>query len=136
LIYKELAYKIIGCAMEVHKALGPGFLEAVYEEALKVELSFQGINFESQKQFPITYRGQEIKQFYCDLVVENKIILELKALKQLGDIERAQVINYLKVTGLQLGILINFGAKSLISERIVLSKNNKRNSRNSRLQQE
>ncbi|MCF7921576.1 MAG: GxxExxY protein [Candidatus Marinimicrobia bacterium] len=111
--------------MEVHKALGPGFLESVYEEALKVELGFQGINFESQKQFPITYRGQEIKQFSCDLVVENKIILELKALKQLGDIERAQVINYLKVTGLQLGILMNFGEKSLVSERLVSTTQNK-----------
>lgn len=125
MIYKELAYKIVGCAMEVHKALGPGFLESVYEEALKVELGFQGINFESQKQFPITYRGQEIKQFSCDLVVENKIILELKALKQLGDIERAQVINYLKVTGLQLGILMNFGEKSLVSERLVSTTQNK-----------
>ncbi len=116
--------------MEVHKALGQGFLESVYEEALKVELSFQGLNFESQKKFPIAYRGQEIKQFYCDLVVEEKIILELKAVRQLGDIERAQVINYLKATGLELALLINFGEKSLISESVVLSKNNKRNSRN------
>ncbi len=110
--------------MEVHKALGPGFLESVYEEALKVELSFKGINFESQKEYPITYRGQEIKKFYCDLVVENKIILELKAIRQLGDIERAQVINYLKVTGLQLGILMNFGEKSLVSERLVSTTQN------------
>lgn len=124
MIHKELAYKIVGCAMEVHKTLGPGFLESVYEEALKVELSFHGINFESQKEFPITYRGQEIKKFYCDLVVEKKIVLELKAVKQLGDIERAQVINYLKVTGLQLGILINFGEKSLASERLVVTNKN------------
>lgn len=119
LIHKELAYKIVGCAMEVHKTLGPGFLESVYEEALKLEMGTKGIIFESQKKYPVIYMGQEIKKFYCDLVVENKIIVELKAVKKLGDIERAQVINYLKVTGLQLGILMNFGEKSLISERLV-----------------
>lgn len=119
LIHKELAYKIVGCAMEVHKTLGPGFLESVYEEALKLEMGTKGIIFESQKEYPVIYMGQEIKKFYCDLVVENKIIVELKAVKKLGDIERAQVINYLKVTGLQLGILMNFGEKSLISERLV-----------------
>jgi len=111
--------------MEVHKTLGPGFLESVYEEALKVELGFKGIRFDSQKEYLITYRGQEIKKFYCDLVVEHKIIIELKAIKKLGDIERAQLINYLKVTGLQLGLLMNFGEKSLVSERIVLTTKNK-----------
>ena len=122
LIYKELAYKIVGCAMKVHKILGPGFLESVYEAALKLELAAQGILFEAQKEHPVIYMGQEIKKFYCDLVVENKIIIELKAVRKLGDIERAQVINYLKVTGLQLGILINFGEKSLVSERLVSTK--------------
>ncbi len=124
LIYKELAYKIVGCAMAVHKALGPGFIESVYEAALKVELTAQRISFEAQKEYSVFYRGQEIKKFYCDLVVENKIILELKAVRKLGDIERAQVINYLKVTHLQLGLLINFGEKSLVSERLVSTKQN------------
>ena len=122
LIYKELAYKIVGCAMKVHKTLGPGFIESVYETALKLELATQGIFFESQKEYPVIYLGQEIKKFYCDLVVENKIIVELKAVRKLGDIERAQVINYLKVTELQLGILINFGEKSLVSERLISTK--------------
>ena len=119
LIYKDLAYKIVGCAMTVHKVLGPGFIESVYEAALKLELAAQGISFESQKEYSVFYRGREIKKFYCDLVVENKIILELKAVRKLGDIERAQVINYLKVTHLQLGLLINFGEKSLVSERLI-----------------
>lgn len=130
LLYKELAYSIVGCALQVHKTLGSGFLESVYEEALKVELKFNGIHFESQKWFPITYRGQEIKTFYCDLVIEDKVIVELKAIKKLGDIERAQAINYLKVTGLQLALLMNFGETSFVSERLVLSNNNKRNVRN------
>ncbi len=119
LIYKDLAYKIVGCAMKVHKTLGPGFVESVYEAALKLEFTSQGIKFESQKEYPVIYMGQEIKKFYCDIVIENKIVIELKAIRKLGDIERAQVINYLKVTGLQLGILMNFGEKSLISERLV-----------------
>jgi len=119
LIYKELSYNIIGCAMEVHKTLGPGFLESVYEEALKLELGIKGISFESQKEYPVKYRGQEIKKFYCDIVVEDKIILELKAVRQLDNIDRVQIINYLKVTELQLGLLINFGEKSLVSERLV-----------------
>lgn len=122
LIYKDLAYRIVGCAMKVHRTLGPGFLESVYEAALKLEFSAQGINFEAQKEYPVTYLGQEIKKFYCDLVVENTIVVELKAVRKLGDIERAQVINYLKVTELQLGILVNFGEKSLVSERLVSTK--------------
>lgn len=124
LIHRELAYKVVGCAMEVHKNLGPGFIESVYEEAFKLELNANGISFESQKEYPVIYRGQEIKKFYCDLVVENKIIIELKAIKILGNIERAQLINYLKVTGLKLGLLMNFGEKSLVSERLVSTSQN------------
>lgn len=121
LLYKELAYKVIGCAMEVHKTLGPGFLESVYENAMIVELERQGLGFKSQVSYPIVYKDNHIKDFVCDLVVENKIIVELKAIKQLTDIERAQTINYLKVTRLQLGIVINFSRKSLEYERLVLT---------------
>ena len=121
LIHKELAFKIIGCAMEVHKTLGVGFLESVYENALKIELGLQNIIIESQKKYPVIYKGKIVKDFLCDLIVEDKVVLELKAIKQIGDIERAQVINYLKVTGHQLGLLINFGEKSLNYERIILT---------------
>ncbi len=122
LIHKELAYKIVGCAMEVHKTLGVGFVESVYENAMIEEFKRQNIQFEVQKQYQVVYKGKFIKDFYCDLIVEEKIIIELKAIKQLGNIERAQVINYLKVTGLELGLLINFGETSLKTERIILSK--------------
>ena len=121
LIHKELAFKIIGCAMEVHKTLGVGFLESVYENALKIELGLQNIIFESQKKYPVIYKGKIVKDFLCDLIVKYKFVLELKAIKQIGDIERAQVINYLKVTRHQLGLLINFGEKSLNYERIILT---------------
>ncbi len=122
LIHKDLAYKIIGCAMEVHKILGPGFKESVYEKALILEFDRRKIGYESQKQYPVIYKGVHIQEFICDLIVENKVVVELKSLKQIADIERAQVINYLKVTGLSLGLLINFGERSLKYERIVLTK--------------
>jgi GxxExxY protein len=119
-IDKDVTYNIIGCAMEVHKRLGNGFVESVYEEALKIELKYQGVGYEAQKKYPITYRDQVIKDFYCDLVVADKVVLEFKAIKQLGDVERAQIINYLKVTNLKVGLLINYGEKSLKYERFVL----------------
>lgn len=108
--------------MEVHKRLGPGFLESVYEEALLVELDIRGVERKSQVSFPVIYRDRHIKDFVCDLVVKNKVIVELKAVKKLTDIERAQAINYLKVTGLELALLINFGATSLEYERLILTR--------------
>ncbi|NHZ85261.1 MAG: GxxExxY protein [Planctomycetia bacterium] len=120
ILFKELSYNIIGCAMEVQKQLGVGFLESVYEEALKIELQSNQIPFESQKKYPVLYKDNIIKDFYCDLVIDNKIIIELKAINNIGNIERAQVLNYLKVTGLKLGIILNFGETSLKYERIVL----------------
>ncbi|NOZ75732.1 MAG: GxxExxY protein [FCB group bacterium] len=129
LIYKDLAYQVIGCAMEVHKTLGPGFLESVYEEAMKEELLLNEIPHETQVPFTVYYKGKALKDFVCDLVIDGKIIVELKAVKKLGAVERAQVINYLNVTGLQLGLLINFSDTSLKYERIIQTKNS-HNSRN------
>lgn len=120
LIHNELVYKIIGFAMEFHKTLGV-FLESVYENAIIFKMRLQHIIFQSQKKYPVNYKGKVIKDFICDLIVENKIVVELKAIKQLGDIERAQIINYLKVTGHQLGLIINFGEKSLNYKRIILT---------------
>lgn len=120
ILHKKLSYDIIGCAMEVHKQLGVGYLESVYEEAFKIELQLNKIPFESQKKYPVIYKNKFIKDFYCDLVMDNKIIIELKAIKNIGDIERAQVINYLKVTGIKLGMIINFGETSLKYERMLL----------------
>jgi GxxExxY protein len=119
-IYKELTYKIIGCAMEVHKSLGVGFLESVYEAALLIEFKKSNLPFESQVEFPVIYRNERIKSFICDLVVDKKVIIELKAIKQITALERAQILNYLKVTNLRIGLLINFGSNSLQYERIIL----------------
>ena len=121
LIHNELVYKIIGFAMEFHKTLGVVFLESVYENAIIFKMRLQHIIFQSQKKYPVNYKGKMIKDFICDLIVENKIVVELKTIKQLGDIERAQIINYLKVTDHQLGLIINFGEKSLNYERIILT---------------
>ena len=81
LIHKELAFKIIGCAIEFHKTLGVGFLDSVYENALKIELGLQNIIIESQKKYPVIYKGKIVKDFLCDLIVKDKVVLELKAIK-------------------------------------------------------
>jgi GxxExxY protein len=113
LLFADLTYKIIGAALEVHKVLGPGFLEAVYEAALAVELQSLGLQFERQKVMDVYYKGMIIGQYKADLVIEGKVIVELKAQKSLTPVDEAQLINYLKATGLQVGLLFNFGAKSL-----------------------
>lgn len=116
---KELTKQIIGVAMEVHNHLGSGFPENVYEEAMVVEFELRGINFERQKSLDVLYKGVKVKQFICDLLVNGQVLVELKAIKNLTDIEMAQVLNYLKSTGLRLGLLFNFGAKSLEWKRII-----------------
>jgi len=120
LIYKEESYKIIGACMEVHKVLGPGFLEAVYQEALAIEFRRQGIPFEQEKVLSIVYKDIELeKKYNADFVCYSKIILETKAVKELCDNHRAQIINYLKATKMKLGLLVNFGEPSLKYERFV-----------------
>jgi GxxExxY protein len=115
-------YAVIGAAMEVHKQLGCGFLEAVYQEAMELELAARGIPFEAQVDIPIRYKGQVLKTFYrADFVCFDEIVVELKALTQIGTIEEAQVINYLKGTGFEIGLLLNFGRTSLQSKRYILT---------------
>ena len=120
LFHEELTYRIIGCAFEVHKELGPGFLESAYEAAIKIELKSSGIKVVSQQSFPLLYKGARIKDFICDLVVEEKVVVELKAISRITDIDRAQLLNYLKVSGIKVGLIINFGQTSLKHERLVL----------------
>lgn len=111
ILLKKEVYIIIGAAIEVHRELGPGFLEAVYQEAMEVELQLQGISFESQKLLPISYKGKLLrKEYIADLVCFDEIIVELKALERLSGKEESQLLNYLKVTGLRVGLLINFGS--------------------------
>ena len=120
LIYKEEAYKIIGAAMEVHRELGPGFLEAVYQEALELEFQKQNIPYEREKLLNIYYKGIKLKKHYsADFVCYDKIVVELKALSELNNDNAAQILNYLKTSELKLGLLLNFGAKSLQYKRLV-----------------
>jgi GxxExxY protein len=105
----ELSSKIIGAAIEVHKALGPGLLESAYEECLCHEQSLRGLSFESQKPLPILYKGKRLDCGYrLDIVVENAIILELKSCEKIEPIHKAQLLTYLKLSGLKLGLLLNF----------------------------
>jgi GxxExxY protein len=114
-------FAIIGAAMEVHKQLGCGFLEAVYQEALGLELSTRDIPFQSQVELPVFYKRIRLATFYkADFVCFESVIIEIKALAQIGGIEEAQVINYLKATGIRVGLLLNFGSRSLEYKRLVL----------------
>jgi GxxExxY protein len=116
----EQTFAIIGAAMNVHRALGSGFLEAVYQDALEVELNAKGIPYEREKVLPIVYRNRPLSTFYkADFVCFDSVIVELKALQQLSGTEEAQVINYLKASRLQKALLLNFGFKSLQHRRFV-----------------
>lgn len=117
---KELSDKLIGLALEVYKTLGSGFLEGVYQEALSIELEQSNLQFEQQKELSIKYKNRILnKKYYADFIVENKIILELKTVECIDNIHIAQVINYLKSTGLKVGYIINFGAAKFEFKRIV-----------------
>lgn len=118
--HKDLSHKIVGCAQRVHSAMGPGFPEAVYAKALLHELGKAGIPFESEKPVEVFYDGVVCGEFRMDLVADERIVVELKALQALNDEHVAQAISYLKAAGLRLAILINFGAKSLEAGRVVL----------------
>jgi len=120
MIYQKESYEIIGTAMEVHRELGCGFLEEVYQEAFERELQLRGIPYEREKILTITYKDQELKKKYkADFVCYDSIIVELKALSELTSEHSSQVINYLKCTGYKLGLLINFGEDSLSYKRLV-----------------
>ena len=112
LVYKDEVFAIVGAAMEVYNELGPGFLEPVYQEAMEIELESRELPFEPQKSLRITYKGRVLKkEYFADLACYDKIIVELKALDRLTTREEAQLLNYLKATGIRVGLLINFGGR-------------------------
>ena len=120
LLCKDEAYQIIGAAMAVHNELGSGMREVVYGDALEIEFKLRGIPFQREQTFNVVYKGVELQhKFKCDFVCFKNIIVELKAEKGLTDIDRSQIINYLKITKYPLGILINFGESSLMYERYI-----------------
>lgn len=120
LLYAELTHKIIGAAMDVHTILGPGFLEAVYEDALAHEFDLRGIAYERQKTFRVPYKAIMTGPYRADFVVEEKVIVDTKAVKHLTEIDEAQIINYLKATKLRVGLVINFASLRLEYKRRVL----------------
>jgi GxxExxY protein len=123
ILYKDLSFAVIGAAMEVHKILGPGFLEAMYQLALEKELTLRRIPFQHQVELPVSYKGDLVGIYKADLIVDNKIVLEIKGISRLNASHEAQALHYLAATGLQLAILINFGMSSLEYRRVVKSAN-------------
>ena len=120
MLHHELTREIIGAAMDVHRTLGNGFLESVYEEALAIEFNLRKVRYERQKGLDVFYKERLAKQFVCDFLVGEKVLVELKAVKAITGVEEAQVLNYLRATGLEVGLLINFGEQSLKYKRLVL----------------
>ena len=120
LLFKEEVYQVVGCAMEVLNTLGHGLLEKPYENALVVEFQQQGIPYAQQPRFPVIYKSVNVGEYIPDLIVFDKIIVDTKAIEKIGNNEKVQIINYLKITGLRVGLLLNFKHAKLEWERIVL----------------
>ncbi len=116
--YEEITKRIIGCAMKVHSTLGNGFQEVIYQRALEIEMSLEGLKFEREKEMPVMYKSYNIGTRRVDFFVEGKIMVELKALIRLEDVHLAQAKNYLEAYNMEIGLLINFGAKSLEFKRL------------------
>jgi GxxExxY protein len=119
IIYKDISFRIMDAVFEVHKILGPGYSENIYESALAKEFRDRKINHERQKLIEVYYKGEKTGDYRLDMVVDGKIILELKAVSELNEIFKSQLLSYLKATGMKLGILINFGSKEVKFKRLV-----------------
>ena len=128
--YSELTGKVIGCAMTVHSALGNGFQEVIYQRALEIEMADQRLSFSREHEMPIYYKDRQIGTRRVDFLVDNVVSVELKALTQLEDVHLAQAINYLEAYDLEVGLLINFGARSLQFKRVANSKFKQKNQGN------
>jgi GxxExxY protein len=120
LVEGELTEKILGAAFKVQNTLGAGFLEKVYENALSIELRKCGLSVESQKSFPVQYDGNVVGNYQVDLLVSSKVVVECKAVSNLDSVHEAQLMNYLKASGLRVGLLINFARPKLQYRRLVV----------------
>ena len=120
--YENITGEIIGCAMEVHSCLGNGFQELIYQRSLAVDLAEKNIDFHREVEIPIYYKGVEVGTRRADFLIENKILVELKAVIELDDVHLAQALNYLEAYNLEIGLLINFGSKSLQIKRLLNKK--------------
>jgi GxxExxY protein len=118
-LHSEITSKIIGCALEVHKTLGNGFQEVIYQRALEIEMTQQGLAFSREHEMNIFYKGIHIGRRRVDFFVEEKVMVELKAVIQLEDVHLAQAINYLEASGMKVGLLINFGSRSMQFKRVM-----------------
>lgn len=118
-LYKELTEALIGAAMEVHKTLGGGFLEAIYQKALAYELRLRNIPFEEQVRMAVYYKGELMGEYIADFLIDGKVIVEIKAVAGLSSAHIAQTLHYLAATGNKVGMLLNFGGKSLEYRRLV-----------------
>ena len=119
-LYKDETHKVIGCSMEVINALGHGLLEKPYENALIVEFKLQGIPFQQQPHFPVIYKSVQVGKYIPDIIAFNKIIIDTKTIERIGNTEKGQMINYLKITGLRVGLIINFKHPKLEWKRVIL----------------
>ncbi|MEW6607040.1 MAG: GxxExxY protein [bacterium] len=118
--YKEITYQILNAAFEVHNILGCGFLEKVYENSVVCELRLKRMKLEAQKRIEIFYKGKEVGIYVADLIVEDKVIVEVKAVDEISKIHKAQLLNYLKATGYEVGLILNFAKTKLEYERLVV----------------
>ena len=133
MLHADLTEKILGCAFEVQNELGAGFLESVYEKAMMVALTDAGVPVRAQAPINVTFRGVSVGTFYADLLVGGRVIVELKTVSQLSERHRAQVINYLKATGIPVGLLINFGNPKLQYRRLTTNQSRIRPQQNTEL---
>lgn len=120
LLLKEEVFRVVGCAMEVLNALGHGLLEKPYENALVVEFGLQGIPFAQQPRFDVLYKGVKVGEYVPDLIAFEQIVVDAKTIERITDVERGQILNYLKITGLRVGLILNFKHPRLEWERLVL----------------
>jgi GxxExxY protein len=120
ILHRELVYSVVGCAIEILNAVGHGLHEKPYENALVVEFRLKGIPFEQQRRFEVVYKGVQIGEFIPDLIVAGAVVVDAKVIERITDLERGQMLNYLRITKLRIGLILNFKKSKLEWERLVL----------------